>query len=371
MLSALPSELVFCIAEAAAPEACFSLASTCRFCWHACASMVNQHRALSNEYRVVTTRPQRTVWKLLNTVLDDPRVAYYIREVNIDRGRDRYYDLNAYPITSTLVGPPAEHVNAYLEARERNPYLCAPLESPSVGYVNQGWERDIQQMEISEGNEGVIIPLLLSLFPRLRLLRYTPTPPAGFERNDRDWQRAPSFWMMHFIRQVSVTPWNSTSPAPFQQLTTLCLSSWDSGAHWVSWTWVYWCCKIPTLKTLSAASVSDLYTEWGEDEAEDVIVRRRKGPASAQLSNVEKLTLTSLRLSSRILEAILGNFRNLSSLRYEIGGPDDFAASCRPKAMMHAIASTCGHSLQELIISDGLEENTVSPLTMLNFFPQD
>lgn len=90
-LSALPAELKLCVAELLGPDDCFYFAFIDKDIWQLCKPVVHRHKLLVEKYGSICTESgERTLWKLLDDILDKPSLTQYVKEVEVGCTREAF-----------------------------------------------------------------------------------------------------------------------------------------------------------------------------------------------------------------------------------------------------------------------------------------
>ncbi|KAF2003843.1 hypothetical protein P154DRAFT_519759 [Amniculicola lignicola CBS 123094] len=333
----LPAELKLCIADSMGPSDCFNFARTSKRLWSLCASAVSSHKTLTEKYRQVHTEAQQqTLWKVLKEVLRNPRVAEYIREVQIDDERGTYSDDDVWQTGDEQAGTVrlgAEDMELFVKAFEKNRFLNCPIES-LVG--NQVYELDHRRV-IEEGADAPVIPTLLTLLPNLQTLRFIP------QEDD--------IWLMHGLDQVALG-WKAGDAhmMPFQHLTRVDIAHHDTEMC-AYWEWVYLFLNIPSLKFLGGHMIGSMDAQPGE------CFQVREMPELR--SNVETLRLTMSCIAAPDMSMILSKATKLKTFVYENGGAIISHFPYHPRQIVADLGRYCAETLEHLELYDDTGHNRV------------
>ncbi len=170
----LPNEIILMIISLVLPDDIESFTSTCSKIYRLAAQDLERHRALKRQYAVHQHRypddnpPRCNVSQLLDEIFQEPRTAFYVRELWIHTWFSRWAT-KPDPKTPALGG---EHMpyNEGATSRIREVvFRHLPHEEASK------WMRYIES-----GNEDPIVALLLLLLPNLSTLK------IDYEVNDQE-----------------------------------------------------------------------------------------------------------------------------------------------------------------------------------------
>ena len=157
--ASLPNELICEILKYVKPEDLENFAQASRNVFQLASPLLSEHRALIRTYHTFrnATGPD-AIAGLLATVLANPCIGYYVKRVELD------------PLAESPVG--AHEVNVYPKDR-LDLFTTAALDSkclkrPSEDDVLD--EREFWSHAIQDGNEDILLAILLPLLPNLTAL---------------------------------------------------------------------------------------------------------------------------------------------------------------------------------------------------------
>ncbi|KAF2705004.1 hypothetical protein K504DRAFT_537569 [Pleomassaria siparia CBS 279.74] len=346
-LSDIPAEIKLCIAEALHPDDCFSFAMINQDFWQLLESTIKNHKALYAKYGYIYTIDysymeivEHTLWNLLNDILDKPRIAEYVVEVQLDHTRGGVYDDDSSTLRFDTAKPPHVDVVRWIQAADDNPFLHGPVQSVQGRMETKA---DMHE-QIEYGSEDVIITIILSLLPHLKTLRFVPLGGDG--------------WFRHALQHIGlayaraghqhVNPGPTPPWLPFQHLTKASISHCDTELC-IDWTWVVFFTRLPSLEYFSGHMVGrDLDEEVTRHEASWREVQPTYGPQS----NVASIAFSMSCIGARAQDVIFSNFKCLKQLDYENGGAIIDYADYTPRRMMASLVRHCSHSLERLVLQD-------------------
>ncbi|KAF2110464.1 hypothetical protein BDV96DRAFT_202321 [Lophiotrema nucula] len=345
MPSRLPAELRLAVLEQLEPEDCFNFAITSKESWRISESLVRKHGKLFEELRVVeTVRGERTVWNLLDRILDDPSTAKYVREIQLDVDRALCYDLGVQdPILLTRESArlPSETAARYDKACEEFCYDWF-WDVPTInGELATGPDASPEFVN-AKGSDSAVIATLLSMLPKLHTLRYT----AGGE----------DYWLLHAFRCVA----RDVGPAlPFQSLRNVSIAHYGTEGC-MRWAWVHCIIRIPSMRSFTGNMIGGCWDEFPDDE--DLL---RSPP---DLSGVTDLTFGYSNVEALAMDAIVRQCRDLKTFRYSNGGSSVAFEAYDPRYFIYRLWQYRSNTLEQLILEDDSDENraedTEAPLSI-------
>ncbi|QPC67826.1 hypothetical protein HYE67_010057 [Fusarium culmorum] len=174
----LPDELIHEIFKLCHVSDHFNLALTCRRLADGGNATLERHRAAYREYGVVTDWKYLTIPSVLQKVITDPYVAWNVRTIEIFGTRyswEQWGDFMSEVPSTVRVFP-----------------------SPDP--------EDILSLTFGDGNDGILKALLITLCPRLNVLK---TAKSNDETgNNCDWE------LMEWLSQIITMSWRRDSWAP-------------------------------------------------------------------------------------------------------------------------------------------------------------
>ncbi|KAK7192911.1 hypothetical protein DPSP01_005120 [Paraphaeosphaeria sporulosa] len=326
--SCLPPELTLSIAERLGPFSSFDFALTCKPLWDLCNTLIQKHKRLFAEHRVINAqdsswpRTNHILWDKLKEIVNDPNIGEYVRELNLPSSRAIYLDGDAchdFQLTEESAKVPQEDIDRFADAGNRIHDL---LQSVDLGYGVPG-PREWDEWLLHGSSEPIIV-MLVQHMPHLRTFRFT-----DLEMNNV---------FFGCLCAVAVAYKNPVlAPRlPFQHLTTVSVAHWDTEMSCnVEWCQLF--CAIPSVRNFIASAM-------GGDGLDGVVL-----PAQLPKSNVTELVFHYSRFETSAIEAIVSNTPRLEKLSYELAGAtvaEDI--SPMPKKDLEALVEHVGHSLQHL-----------------------
>jgi hypothetical protein len=332
----LPTELKLLAMEQMSPVDGLHFAMSCKEIWNACHPIVKMHGEKAKLYRHINLGTEESgVWALVNKILDEPSIANYVRETDMQEDRNVFYDPNVRTndeITATTARPPPEDVTRYLNHAIKDPYLRVPL--PQELQVEFGFRDGAPPTigkALADGSDGPMINLFLSLVPNLISLNYT---------TDGD-----SFWLKHYLKYVALAYATPTSALPLQNLKHVLIWPLDN-EQYLPWQWIRYFIALPSLRTIAAGLVGD--SGW-----DDPVI-----PESLPKSNVTSLRFAWSELEVESLRNVLVATPVLVSFKYENGSLSEDVYD--PKGIMAALGDHAAHSLKHLVLKDKHRVEVVS-----------
>ena len=211
--SALPPELKLNICELLDPISSLNFATACKAQWELCRSIIEDHARLFAENESIDTADaDRLLWEKLTEVLDNPRLGWYIRDLNLPENRYSYWDPNvahAFQVQPQTVRPPQELSDRFVSvAREIGKlYEGIPYISHSIEEIEQ---------RIPDGRDEPIIALIIHYLSHLKIFRYT-----CIDGEDE------LFFILRSIAASYADP-KKVPTLPLQHLTTVVVAHRDS-----------------------------------------------------------------------------------------------------------------------------------------------
>ncbi|KAI4913194.1 uncharacterized protein J4E92_009817 [Alternaria infectoria] len=351
-LITLPPELKLNIADSLDPDSTLNFALTCRDHATLLKSLLKQHARLLAKWKVIDTTDARTLlWETLRDVIANPRLGWYIRELNLPESRQYNWNANeslrnSHPKHGVV---PSEKDKAlFIEAarglqdlypgfgvdesnllrRYSHAFNFSPRPYDTIGSIED---------RIHAGFEDAIIAILLHHLPYLTTIRHSE---VGME----DCLELVLWQIALGYKNPVMAP-----KLPLQHLKTVAVRyALDEGSSSPDWACFY--LSIPSVKTFVGQAM-------GGSPSEDVL-RTLFPTGAAPCSDVEELFFRHSVFDVDGLATILANIRHLKKLTYN-GGDALVSDSSwyEPKKVIRAVATHAGRSLEELMLS---EEDTDS-----------
>ena len=346
-LITLPPELKLNIADSLDPDSTLNFALTCRDHATLLKSLLRQHARLLAKWKVIDTTDARTLlWETLRDVIANPRLGWYIRELNLPESRQYNWNANeslrnshpkhgvvpseedkalfseaARGLQDLYPGFGVDELN--LQRRYSHAYNFSPRPYDTMGSIED---------RIHAGFEDAIIAILLHYLPYLTTISHSE---VGME----DCLELVLWQIALGYRNPVMAP-----KLPLQHLKTVAVRSpRDEGSSSPDWACFY--LSIPSVKTFVGQAM-------GGSPSEDVL-RTLFPTGAAPCSNVEELLFRRCVIDVDGLATILANIRHLKKLTYD-GGDALVSESSyyEPKKVIRAIATHANRSLEELILSE-------------------
>lgn len=157
--ASLPNKLIREILQHVEPEDLESFAQLSRNVFRLAFPFLNEHRALIRRYHTLRNdRDSVSIATLLSTVIANPRIGSYVKKVELGRLRE------------STVG--SDQVNVYTKS-ELEVFTTAALNNECVRRPSEEDvldEREFYLDEIQDGNEDILLAILLPLLPNLEAL---------------------------------------------------------------------------------------------------------------------------------------------------------------------------------------------------------
>ena len=264
-LSDLPNEIILLILPLVLPDYIENFSATCKKHYRLAAEELMRHRDLKREHTVYEfpNFRLRGISRLLDKILQEPRTAFYVREItlrgwNSERTRDPQFDVGSSLRLKNVV-------SEFVRKKERR------------GWVTQ----------IRHGNEDFTVSLLLLLLPKLSKLRF-----KGFGR-----ERAKLCDTLDHIARMK----SPNAPLSILRHVDL-LCAWDVwGArilrHFTA---------LPSIRSIHVEQM-DIHTSYSHLSIIEL---------EPQASKLEELTLLNCQISFESLSYILAGLNALRSFTF-------------------------------------------------------
>jgi hypothetical protein len=328
-LSSFPPELTLTIAGFLDPSSSFNLALTCKAHWNLCNTIIQKHKRLFAENRVIDAKDpswpyqNHILWDKLREILNDPIVGEYVREISLPSSRAIYLDGDAsheFQLTAQSARLSHEDFDHFGGAGDKIEELYQSLDLASD--LPDGIEWDDW---VSKGSSEPILVMLVHHMPYLRTFRFTDLEMSGL-----------------FLRYLRATAVAYSDPVlaprlPFQHLTTVAVAHWDTEMSCdVEWCQLF--CAIPSVRNFVANAMGG---EFDHSLAESDQIPK---------SNVTELVFQYSRFETTAIEEIVGKTPFLERFSYELAGATvDESVSPMPKQDLKALVQHAGYSLQHLV----------------------
>ena len=310
--ASLPNELIREILQLVQPEDFENLAQVSRNVYSLASPFLKQHRALIRKYHTLSNDAgPSAVATLLRTVIADPRIGSYVREVELDEELE--------------FSDESDEEDLYTE-EELETFTKAALDSKCLKRPSEGGvldEREFWADQIKDGDEDILLAILLPLLPNLAALS------LGNKIKQLQWSDS------------TVESAASATKPTLCKLTRICLTT-ASHLYGHSLTKIQKFCALPSVRVLTAPGA------YGVDCLPNISLDIK--------SNVTDLNLWESCIDSKVLYEFLSSFERLQSFTYSStcasnGVPHD-SFLVRSSLLVH-----CKATLRSLTLLDpGLTE---------------
>ncbi|KAM0798413.1 hypothetical protein BDR22DRAFT_964758 [Usnea florida] len=297
-LSELPNEIILLILPLLLPDYIESFSAACKKHYILAAEELNRHRASKREHAVYKFRNfrHRGVSRLLDMILQEPRIALYVREITLNGWSSQW---------RTHVG-----LNAELSSRLENAEFSSRLENAVSELVpeekRRGW-----MAEIRYGNEDPIVSLVLLLLPNLSKLRFEG---FGSKRG----------MLRHTLDRIARTNSLAAPLSLLRHVDLIC--AWDVGGARILRNFI----ALPSIRSIHVEQINE-FVSYSEPSITEL------APLASKL---EELTLIDCRISSDSLNYILKRLRTLRSFTFEAKRYLDFESTQFRAALFDVGGST-------------------------------
>lgn len=328
----LPPELKLNIIERLDPESSLQFALTNSHYAKLCQDVLREHtRRFAETPSIEATDGGKSLWTSLREILQDPRKAWYVTELNLTSQRqDDISELGSDENIALFKAAAKELLPLY----PHDPTFFTTEHGGDTGSFggNTGSLWDGFDDLIEAGVEEIAVILLIHYLPHLRKFRMT---------DDITYEGR----LEIFMRRIAAGYQNPAlaSRMPLQHLKVAAIAHYDSeGSCHVEWA-VYFLC-VPSLRTFTSFSMgSEGVMECeGNDEA------HLRTSAGIPVSNVEELEFSNCQFDPESLHTILPLIKNLKRFSYQAAGHTVALQDYEPRKVIDALAIHAGHSLEEL-----------------------
>ena len=161
-LSDLPNEIILLTLPLVLPDYIESFSETCKTHYSLAAEELKRHRALKREHAVYEFPNSnfRGASRLLDVILQEPRIAYYVREITLKGWKSKWTPDPEYAVLQR------EQLHLHYD-RGFRVRLAEAVSEFGPEDITWGW-----MPELDDGNEDPVISLLLLRLPNLSKLRF-------------------------------------------------------------------------------------------------------------------------------------------------------------------------------------------------------
>ena len=293
-----PGEMILTVITFILPEDLENFAQSCQRFRSLADSALQKHRQLIRQHHTTKNEGGRTISKILKEVLVNSEIGRYIRDLS----------LNYIASRNSKHKYSAEDLELFVAASTKSEFLSPRGQTPVACY------RDF----IEQGNEDILLAILLPLLPNLRSLR--------IPRVSNDGARC---WTTHMLSYLP-----HTSTPTLTKLSTICINL--SGVYFhLDEAKAY--ANLPSVKSLCAPSLNcHHYSD--------------ASLFSAPNSNITNLVLWECRVAARPLHDFLLGFNCLQSFTYSCDLPDRLRNEFNAFLIRSALLAKAKHTLRKLTI---------------------
>ena len=288
-LSDLPNEIILVILPLVLPDYIESFSGACKKHYSLAAEELKRHRALKREHAVYKFRNfrHRGVSRLLDMILQEPRIALYVREITLNGWSSKW-------------GTAAKSDVEFLSRLEDAVSELVPEEK------RRGW-----MTEIRGGREDPIVSLLLLLLPNISKLRF-----EGFGT----WRALLRDTLDRIARMNSLN-------APLSLLRHVDLiCAWDMGGARILRNFI----ALPSIRSIHVEQINE-FVSYSEPSITEL---------AQSTSKLEELTLFDCKVSLESLEYILKGLNALRSFTFVAKRYLDFESTHFRAALFDVAGST-------------------------------
>ena len=334
-LISFAEELLLLIANEIHPADSLNFALVCRRFNAVSDIPLQRHRGFLQQYRNIGNHTDRTsevyLPDVLKTLLDDPRIAVYIRRLSVKSlaetwGEQRnHHDFQLAPAYQPC---DPQDMGRFIElARDITPHLYQPTKwqdrnsryHGSVSYVMRRRRAERWLHNLKAGSESVIAVLLISRLTHLSTLDWEVNATEGVQ-----------IFVSMCERIVAAPQIN-----PFSQLTTVSLNRGFNfpGVHVCTFQFFL---DLPSMRTLHASGVY----EYAYDEPN----------ITARGSNVSALSLSLRDQKAEFLDRIIASPRALQEFAYLFPSDSDTTEFIHVRAIQQSLETHARGSLLKLTL---------------------
>ena len=293
-----PGEIILTVITFILPEDLENFAQSCRRFRSLADSALQRHRLLISQHTTTKNEEGRSLSKILKEVLVNPEIGRYIRDLSLDRIAGRNWN-HKYS---------AEDIELFVAASTKSEFLSPRSQTPVACY----------RYFIEEGNEDILLAILLPLLPNLRSLRIPRVSYVGAR-----------CWTTHMLSYLP-----HTSTPTLTKLSTICA---NLGGVYFHIDEVNAYANLPSVKSLCAPKLNCV-------DCSDASL------LSAPNSNVTNLVLWECRVTARPLHDFLLGFNCLQSFTYSCDLPDRLREKFNAFLIRSALLAKAKNTLRNLTI---------------------
>jgi hypothetical protein len=353
-LPSLSPYLRLIIAKHLDPISSFNYAIACKEHWSLNQLIIQEHKQLFARWSVLDVSEKDTVpCYALKEVLLNPRIAWYIKELNMPAGW--YYDPNFYVFKNRP--NPEIHVSEddmqlFRDAAQALVPLYASrssgsteIDQPHSDQVSDQSIAEILGEQLYQGNTtDAIIAILIHYLPYLETLRVTVDDQVEYLRL--------------VIERIALESRDGKNAArlPLRRLKTIAIAHYDSEGS-CSPEWVLRSLSLPFLRTFAASAMGG---HIGEGPANRIMSKEIK-----PLSNIKELYLFRCQFEVSTLDNILSGIKALEIFTYQCAGGIVSENWSEPKHVIELLARHTAHSLETLFLDHDCLDSEVCRLYAL------
>ena len=334
----LPNELVSRVSHFVRPADLLAFALTSKVLYALTQDALNRNRVLSEQYSILlfgnleslsdtlvssTVDDTHHALLLLGTILQDPDVAYHIRDMHIgDCGFDESDGL--FENTHTDIPESRELVVANHSVQLQRLVDACPFVAPD-------WKQSLQELLLEPGNDHGAVCLLLTLLPSLRHVHL------------EEWSHC-SDTLRHIVGKIAEANRDPASPHHGKALSRLVECSMNHGdtemGESIDGYGVF--AMLPSIQILRGRQICGEGLCWPTE------LRPRS-------SNVTEIEFTFSAIDVEAFSGLLEAIHCLKKFTYHYGGGIVGNGEYRPMAIIDSLRKTASQSL-ELLDIEGIPE---------------
>ena len=306
-LSDLPNEIILLILPLVLPDYLESFSGACKKHYSLAAEELKKHRALKRAHTVYKFENfrHRGVSRLLDVILQEPRIAFYVREITLN-GWSSEWGRNLEDEVLSIGGtePKDNFPNLF---SEKFPLRLEEALPQSVREDKRsGW-----MTKRVNGNEDHIVSLLFLLLPNLSKLRF-----EGFGS-----ERA---MLRHTMDRIARTNGLKAPLSLLRHVDLIC--AWDVGGARILRNFI----ALPSVRSIHVEQMGKFFSYSDRSKTE-------QAPPASKL---EELTLLDCKISINSLDYILIGLDALRSFNFEATRYLDFKSTQFRAALFDVAGST-------------------------------
>ncbi len=263
----------------------------------------------------------KTIWSILQEVLQGPEKGKYVNELNLPLNRQHQYNISAFDsVDSSRPLLAKEDQDLFRDAARVMHELYDNTDDGAIDLV--------AALEGHLEHDDAILVILIHHLPVLKTIRISGMTAAYI------------LPVMNKITQAYGHP-TKAQQLPLHELTTAVITPWiREGNRNVDWISTF--LRLPSLQTFAAHSM----TCASLGQMSNINLSLREAP----LSNVTTLFFYHCRFELKILDQILVEIKALKKFAYVVSSASYPYIRYEPKKLLSTIAHQTKDSLEELIL---------------------